>query len=107
MAVGELVGELGRDLEEVAMNDVVIVFFFQAEDGIRDVAVTGVQTCALPISSACWTARTATSRAPRSCLAFTATPSAGRSKSTSSIPTATGAVRADSSRYWQDRKSVV
>src|SRR3989449_8956781 len=24
-------------------------FFFQAEDGIRDVAVTGVQTCALPI----------------------------------------------------------
>src|SRR5256884_2056311 len=28
-----------------------VVFFFQAEDGIRDVAVTGVQTCALPISS--------------------------------------------------------
>src|SRR5687768_9350515 len=26
------------------------VIFFQAEDGIRDVAVTGVQTCALPIS---------------------------------------------------------
>src|SRR6266436_5249889 len=26
------------------------VFFFQAEDGIRDVAVTGVQACALPIS---------------------------------------------------------
>src|SRR3989449_3911369 len=26
-------------------------FFFQAEDGIRDVAVTGVQTCALPIWS--------------------------------------------------------
>src|SRR2546429_244818 len=29
----------------------VLFFFFQAEDGIRDVAVTGVQTCALPISS--------------------------------------------------------
>src|SRR3989449_4842980 len=28
----------------------VYFFFFQAEDGIRDVAVTGVQTCALPIS---------------------------------------------------------
>src|SRR2546429_1436608 len=28
-------------------------FFFQAEDGIRDVAVTGVQTCALPILRAC------------------------------------------------------
>src|SRR2546429_181350 len=27
----------------------VCFFFFQAEDGIRDVAVTGVQTCALPI----------------------------------------------------------
>src|SRR5260221_3776089 len=26
------------------------VFFFQAEDGIRDHCVTGVQTCALPIS---------------------------------------------------------
>src|SRR2546430_12821804 len=26
-----------------------IVFFFQAEDGIRDLTVTGVQTCALPI----------------------------------------------------------
>src|SRR2546421_2725490 len=28
---------------------VVLVFFFQAEDGIRDLIVTGVQTCALPI----------------------------------------------------------
>src|SRR3989441_2853814 len=27
-------------------------FFFQAEDGIRDKLVTGVQTCALPISDA-------------------------------------------------------
>src|SRR3712207_7995984 len=25
------------------------IFFFQAEDGIRDIGVTGVQTCALPI----------------------------------------------------------
>src|SRR5256886_2106684 len=28
------------------------MFFFQAEDGIRDLTVTGVQTCALPISAA-------------------------------------------------------
>src|SRR5258706_11496063 len=28
-----------------------VFFFFQAEDGIRDWSVTGVQTCALPISS--------------------------------------------------------
>src|SRR5260370_42122476 len=27
------------------------IFFFQAEDGIRDSSVTGVQTCALPIST--------------------------------------------------------
>src|SRR5438034_11218654 len=29
---------------------IVFFFFFQAEDGIRDHCVTGVQTCALPIS---------------------------------------------------------
>src|SRR5687768_18519027 len=34
-------------MRKLTMHD----FFFQAEDGIRDVAVTGVQTCALPISS--------------------------------------------------------
>src|SRR2546430_13282524 len=28
-----------------------VIFFFQAEDGIRDLTVTGVQTCALPISN--------------------------------------------------------
>src|SRR2546430_5902454 len=37
-------------------------FFFQAEDGIRDLTVTGVQTCALPISSAC------RSRPSKSCI---------------------------------------
>src|SRR2546422_5558053 len=30
---------------------VLFFFFFQAEDGIRDVAVTGVQTCALPLTA--------------------------------------------------------
>src|SRR2546430_10469750 len=35
------------------MTHVCCVFvFFQAEDGIRDLTVTGVQTCALPISTA-------------------------------------------------------
>src|SRR2546430_3834827 len=33
------------------MCAVFIFFFFQAEDGIRDLTVTGVQTCALPISA--------------------------------------------------------
>src|SRR3712207_6906683 len=51
-------------------------FFFQAEDGIRDIGVTGVQTCALPISRpspststrpvSFWTTR-ATPRAPTGC----------------------------------------
>src|SRR6266550_609718 len=31
------------------ITNLFFYFFFQAEDGIRDVAVTGVQTCALPI----------------------------------------------------------
>src|SRR2546430_10554333 len=34
------------DLEQAR---VLCLFFFQAEDGIRDLTVTGVQTCALPI----------------------------------------------------------
>src|SRR2546430_11901400 len=34
-------------------NRAVLFFFFQAEDGIRDLTVTGVQTCALPICSRC------------------------------------------------------
>src|SRR3712207_2189968 len=31
------------------LDSVLIFFFFQAEDGIRDIGVTGVQTCALPL----------------------------------------------------------
>src|SRR5256885_6745307 len=33
----------------LASGSSAVVFFFQAEDGIRDYKVTGVQTCALPI----------------------------------------------------------
>src|SRR2546430_10238821 len=35
---------------QVALT-LILVVFFQAEDGIRDLTVTGVQTCALPIST--------------------------------------------------------
>src|SRR2546430_1894112 len=35
---------------EFSAYHVFVFFFFQAEDGIRDLTVTGVQTCALPIS---------------------------------------------------------
>src|SRR5207248_8761541 len=38
--------------ERVVVIGFFFIFFFQAEDGIRDRTVTGVQTCALPISTA-------------------------------------------------------
>ena len=41
------------DYSVLGVDTLVVVFFFfffQAEDGIRDDLVTGVQTCALPIS---------------------------------------------------------
>src|SRR2546430_15521176 len=37
-------------IDAVVVFYVLFFFFFQAEDGIRDLTVTGVQTCALPIS---------------------------------------------------------
>src|SRR5258708_5793370 len=40
------------DMMDMWFDFMCFVFFFQAEDGIRDDLVTGVQTCALPISSA-------------------------------------------------------
>src|ERR1017187_10877350 len=43
-------GKIPSSLEEC--NPVqCFIFFFQAEDGIRDTSVTGVQTCALPIQA--------------------------------------------------------
>src|SRR2546429_872997 len=44
---GGLIWENRVSNESICLH---MFFFFQAEDGIRDVAVTGVQTCALPIS---------------------------------------------------------
>src|SRR5262249_57967180 len=57
-------------------------FFFQAEDGIRDWSVTGVQTCALPI----WVSpsTTATSRRP------SAAPTVRRKRAPSRTRTETG-----------------
>src|SRR5438874_5172480 len=42
---------IGQTRAELPRNSACL-FFFQAEDGIRDLYVTGVQTCALPISRA-------------------------------------------------------
>src|SRR2546427_7394877 len=43
-------------------------FFFQAEDGIRDLTVTGVQTCALPICAAGRAERARRPQGGRPCL---------------------------------------
>src|SRR2546422_1131491 len=71
----------------------VFFFFFQAEDGIRDVAVTGVQTCALPIWCGCG------SRATESTVATCATRrgSNGRSWKPSSKATDRKSTRLNSS----------
>src|SRR5260221_1404418 len=44
------VSEVSSTVAELIFPHVLCFFFFQAEDGIRDHCVTGVQTCALPIS---------------------------------------------------------
>src|SRR5258708_31589061 len=48
-AVSPVLSERALELSCACCNYNVL-FFFQAEDGIRDDLVTGVQTCALPIS---------------------------------------------------------
>src|SRR2546426_1419325 len=47
---------------------VVLCFFFQAEDGIRDYKVTGVQTCALPISVSSGASQGPGSSGPSACF---------------------------------------
>src|SRR2546429_2704134 len=51
--VGESLATMSQRVTAPLVSDSIycprVFFFFQAEDGIRDVAVTGVQTCALPI----------------------------------------------------------
>src|SRR5256884_1981893 len=69
-----------------------VFFFFQAEDGIRDVAVTGVQTCALPISSlsirsSLWRRRRKRRKARRTTKKRTAAPPRTRRRKTAPRPT--------------------
>src|SRR2546430_6278081 len=47
--VREETAEIDRDHVSSLRDICFFFFFFQAEDGIRDLTVTGVQTCALPI----------------------------------------------------------
>src|SRR5688500_19936037 len=58
----------------------IVFFFFQAEDGIRDYKVTGVQTCALPIYGAPHPHR------PWSCTCPVRGPSGPRGSETTAAP---------------------
>src|SRR2546430_7974218 len=50
MQIGNVVGHVVSTVKHASFQGWrLFVFFFQAEDGIRDLTVTGVQTCALPI----------------------------------------------------------
>src|SRR2546430_9169115 len=65
--------------------DVLFFFFFQAEDGIRDLTVTGVQTCALPISPGPSTSSTRSVARPRGARRSISLP-ATRSDSGKAVP---------------------
>src|SRR5947207_11627196 len=85
-----------------------LFFFFQAEDGIRDHCVTGVQTCALPISSSFFsTVRTPTlERAPSAPRLFLAN-SPPRNIPERSAESSPANLPPSSSTPKRDRKSVV
>src|SRR5690348_8099520 len=92
------------------------IFFFQAEDGIRGGRVTGVQTCALPISwpgrrgKAMNSAACSSHAARRSAAARRVRPVGGRGSLATGAtiaPRAATALRGEALRDRGDRKSVV
>src|SRR5256885_7253169 len=98
-------GEASCYYWERALRRGVIFFFFQAEDGIRDYKVTGVQTCALPICQGVtwWTIRSRCSLQPH-CLARILRSQRWRLPS---LRRRSDAASASPSRCRADRKSVV
>src|SRR5688572_30883203 len=76
-------------------------FFFQAEDGIRDLTVTGVQTCALPIS-----ARSRLAPIPGASR-WRASPTTPASRAASRSPPMPCPSWSRAATSWSDRKSVV
>src|SRR5688500_7616711 len=72
-----------------------LFFFFQAEDGIRDYKVTGVQTCALPILRTPWSAKACASEPSVPRLAATA----------ASIGAATFALRSEERRVGKEGRA--
>src|SRR5256885_5470637 len=91
----------GRKLKAQGSSMKLYFFFFQAEDGIRDYKVTGVQTCALPISPRSWKASWRSRPSPGS-------PATGpRSRWRPTIPTSTlsapASVPGDRGYGWSSR----
>src|SRR2546430_7466657 len=77
------------EMASLRASHVSVIFFFQAEDGIRDLTVTGVQTCALPIFRSC-----GSHSLPR----HDVWPQRGFEKSTLSHDATTSKLRVDGSR---------
>src|SRR5256885_11956311 len=83
------------------------LFFFQAEDGIRDYKVTGVQTCALPIS---WTLSSGRDRAAAcgallaKCPRAAARPALGSDPRAPTLPATPPATRAGLAERSEERR---
>src|SRR5207249_8404835 len=90
----------------------LVVFFFQAEDGIRDRNVTGVQTCALPISQPSaknqklkaknYSLRMASISLPRTRSSM---PNGGRKSDPCTIPPRTKILRSEERRVGKECRS--
>src|SRR5207248_5570976 len=82
----------------------VCFFFFQAEDGIRDRTVTGVQTCALPISAA---KKPRTLKLPVGCRhsSLSRAPSTGTSGDLSTYGRARSTARSEERRVGKECRS--
>src|SRR3712207_9506912 len=86
----------------------LFLFFFQAEDGIRDIGVTGVQTCALPIWT--WaggaTRRSGSGRAPRTWSGSSGPRVCGSARSVAGRPAwAPGTCRSEERRVGEGGRS--
>src|SRR5256886_8321483 len=84
----------------------MLCFFFQAEDGIRDLTVTGVQTCALPISFTYVPTGTGTSDSFTYCANGTVTGTTCSSGLTATVTLGAGTL-GGITVHNRDRKSVV
>src|SRR2546430_11696872 len=103
---GRPIRESYADESLLVTLSVILFFFFQAEDGIRDLTVTGVQTCALPIffAAASGENENAGTRVGTSPVSFETRIASASPSSPSGSSTSAGAIRATSSRRSEERR---